>query len=60
MTIKEQLLEAIREEPGITFIELVRQTGVVPGEVWALMSALRQEGKIKQNDRGWKVADRAQ
>jgi hypothetical protein len=56
--IKEQLYEVISEEPGITWIEASKRIGYTPGDAWLAMSALRQEGRIKQNERGWKVVHR--
>jgi hypothetical protein len=58
--IKGSLLEVIREEPDITWPDIIRRTGLRPGEAWLGLSALRQEGRIKQSQNGWKVTDRAE
>jgi hypothetical protein len=59
-TIKERLLAALRDQPDLTIIDLGLRTGLRAGEVWVGMSALRQEGRVKQHDRGWRVVDRAE
>jgi predicted Rossmann fold nucleotide-binding protein DprA/Smf involved in DNA uptake len=60
MTIKGELLDAVREEPGITTLQLWVRTGLKPGEVWVNLSALQQEGRVKRLDNGWRVVDRAE
>jgi DNA-binding Lrp family transcriptional regulator len=58
MTPKALLLNAIEREPGVTMLQLSERTGFSPGAVWQLMSALRQEGRIKRSELGWVVVRR--
>lgn len=55
-TRAEHALKAVQEKPGITAAEIAAKLKIKPNYVYRVMSNLTDDGKVKKEGRGYKVA----